>query len=263
MFTYPAINPVALNLGPLQIHWYGLAYLVGFALAWWLALGRAQRLGLNKNQITDLLFYCAFGVILGGRLGYALFYHFERVLADPLWLFKVWEGGMAFHGGFIGVVLAVVYFAYKHKLNWLDLGDFIAPFTPLGFALGRLGNFINGELWGRITTQPWGMIFPQAGPEPRHASQIYQFFLEGLLLFALLWLFSRKPRPRGSVTGLFLLGYGSLRFLVEFTREPDAHLGLLTAGLSMGQLLSMPMVFLGVLLLVVAYRKKTQQVHNK
>ena len=255
MLTYPALDPVAISLGPIQVHWYGLTYMVGFLLAWWLARGRADRLGLTKDQIGDLLFYTAAGVILGGRLGYALFYHFDRVLADPLWLLRVWEGGMAFHGGFLGVALAVWLFARKHKINWLELGDFVAPFTPLGLGLGRIGNFINGELWGRVTYVPWGMVFPGAGPEPRHPSQLYQFALEGLVFFALLWWFSRQPRPAGSVIGLFLIGYGTFRFLVEFTREPDAHLGLLLGGLSMGQLLSLPMLIAGIVLMVFAYRR--------
>lgn len=254
MLIYPEIDPVAISLGPLQVHWYGLTYLVGFLAAWWLARQRADRLGLTKEQVGDLLFYSAIGVILGGRLGYALFYHFDRVLADPLWLFRVWEGGMAFHGGFLGVVLAVWLFARKHKIHWLQLGDFIAPFTPIGLGLGRLGNFINGELWGRASNVPWAMVFPGAGPDPRHPSQLYQFALEGVVLFALLWWFSRHPRPVGSVSGLFLMGYGVLRFMVEFTREPDAHLGLLLSGLSMGQLLSLPMILAGALLMHLAYR---------
>lgn len=255
MLVYPNINPVAISLGPIQIHWYGLAYLVGFLFAWWLARQRADRLGLSKEQIGDLTFYAAVGVILGGRLGYALFYHFDRVLADPLWLLRVWEGGMAFHGGFLGVAVAVWLFAHKHRINWFQLGDFVAPLAPVGLGLGRLGNFINGELWGRVTTSPLGMVFPGAGSEPRHPSQLYQFALEGVVLFALLWWFSRQPRPAGSVSGLFLVGYGSLRFLTEFTREPDAHLGLLLGGLSMGQLLSLPMVLIGVLLMVWAYQQ--------
>jgi len=181
------------------------------------------------------------------------------VLADPLWLLRVWEGGMAFHGGFLGVAVALLFFARKHRLSWLQLGDFVAPLTPLGLGLGRLGNFINGELWGRVSDVPWAMVFPDGGPDPRHPSQLYQFALEGALLFLVLWLFSRKPRPMGSVTGLFLIGYGSLRFLVEFTREPDAHLGLLLGGLSMGQLLSLPMVAVGVALMVWAYRGQNKK----
>ncbi len=253
---YPQIDPVAFSLGPVSVHWYGLTYLVGIGLAWWLARQRAKRLGLTHEQIGDLVFYAALGVVLGGRLGYALFYHFDRVLADPLWLLRVWEGGMAFHGGFLGVVVALIVFARRHRLHWLELGDFVAPLTPIGLGLGRLGNFINGELWGRTTEVPWGMVFPGAGDMARHPSQLYQFALEGLLLFILLWIFSRQPRPLGSVSGLFLLGYGSLRFLVEFTREPDAHLGLLTAGLSMGQLLSLPMILVGGGLIYWAYRNK-------
>ncbi|SFX30949.1 prolipoprotein diacylglyceryl transferase [Marinospirillum alkaliphilum] len=258
MLTYPSINPVAISLGPVQIHWYGLAYLVGFLVAWWLARQRAERLGLTREQISDLTFYAAVGVILGGRLGYALFYHFDRVLIDPLWLLRVWEGGMAFHGGFLGVAVAVWLFARKHRLNLFQLGDFVAPLTPIGLGLGRLGNFINGELWGRVTDSPLGMVFPGAGPDPRHPSQLYQFALEGVVLFALLWWFSRQPRPAGSVSGLFLVGYGSLRFLGEFAREPDAHLGLLLGGLSMGQLLSLPMLLAGVALMVWAYQQDQQ-----
>jgi len=259
LLNYPNIDPVAFSLGPIQVHWYGLTYLVGIGLAWWLARQRADRLGLSKDQISDLTFYAAVGVILGGRFGYALFYHFDRVLADPLWLLRVWEGGMAFHGGFLGVVVALLLFARKHRLPLLKLGDFVAPLTPIGLGLGRLGNFINGELWGRVSDVPWAMVFPNGGPDPRHPSQLYQFALEGMLLFLVLWLFSRQPRPVGSVTGLFLVGYGSLRFLAEFTREPDAHLGLLLGGLSMGQLLSLPMVAVGIALMVWAYRSQDKK----
>ncbi|MDR9467040.1 prolipoprotein diacylglyceryl transferase [Marinospirillum sp.] len=259
MLNYPEIDPVAFSLGPVQVHWYGLTYLVGIGMAWWLARQRADRLGLSKDQVSDLIFYAAVGVILGGRLGYAFFYHFDRVLADPLWLLRVWEGGMAFHGGFLGVAVALLVFARKHRLPWLQLGDFVAPLTPLGLGLGRLGNFINGELWGRVSEVPWAMVFPGGGPDPRHPSQLYQFALEGVLLFLVLWLFSRQPRPAGSVAGLFLIGYGILRFLVEFTREPDAHLGLLLGGLSMGQILSLPMVAVGVALMVWAYRGQNKK----
>lgn len=257
MLTYPSIDPVAISLGPVQIHWYGLAYLVGFVLAWWLAKRRADQLGLNAEQIGDLTFYAAAGVLLGGRMGYVLFYHFERFLQDPLWLLRIWEGGMAFHGGLLGVLIALWLFARKHQLPWLRLGDFVAPLVPIGLGLGRLGNFINGELWGRVTEVPWGMVFPGAGPDPRHPSQLYQASLEGLLLFILLFWYARKPRPIGSVSGLFLLGYGTFRFIGEFAREPDAHLGFLLAGLSMGQLLSIPMVMAGVWLM---WRARTQPV---
>lgn len=259
MLTYPQINPVAFSLGSLEVHWYGLAYLVGFLLAWGLANLRRHQLGLTQDQISDLLFYSALGVILGGRLGYALFYHFDRVLAEPLWLFKLWEGGMSFHGGFLGVILCVAFFTRKYKLRWLAITDFIAPLIPLGLGLGRLANFINAELWGRVSQVPWAMVFPNAGPDPRHPSQLYQFALEGVALFALLWLFSRKPRPVGSVSGLFLIGYGSFRFLVEFTREPDAHLGLLAMGLSMGQLLSLPMLAAGIAFIYLAYKTPAKQ----
>lgn len=255
MLTYPDIDPVAISLGPIQIHWYGLAYLVGFLAAWWLAKRRIDRVGLTPAQLSDLTFYAALGVVLGGRLGSALFYHFDRVLADPLWLLRVWDGGMAFHGGFIGVAVAVLLFARKHRIPLWQLGDFVAPMTPIGLGLGRLGNFVNGELWGRVTDVSWGMVFPGAGPDPRHPSQLYQFALEGVVLFVLLWWFSSRPRPAGSVSGLFLVGYGLMRFLVEFTREPDAHLGLLLGGLSMGQLLSVPMILAGAALMIWAYRQ--------
>lgn len=254
MLTHPQFDPVALKLGPLEIHWYGLAYLAGFALAWYLAKLRLSRLGITKDQLSDLLFYSALGVVLGGRLGYALFYQFDQLLVDPLWLFKLWEGGMSFHGGFLGVIICVAFFTRKHQLQWLAVTDFIAPLIPLGLALGRLANFVNAELWGRVSQVPWAMVFPDAGPLARHPSQLYQFALEGVLLFALLWWFSRQPRPLGSVSGLFLLGYGSLRFLVEFTREPDAHLGLLTFGLSMGQLLCLPMLVAGIAFMHFAYK---------
>ncbi|ODC02406.1 prolipoprotein diacylglyceryl transferase [Terasakiispira papahanaumokuakeensis] len=251
MLQYPHIDPVAVSLGPLQVHWYGLMYLFGFTGAWWLARKRASRLGLTHEQVGDLVFYGALGVILGGRIGYAIFYHFDRVLAEPLWLFKVWEGGMSFHGGLIGVVLAMLLYARRHQLTLLALGDFIAPMVPIGLGLGRLGNFINGELWGRPTDLWVGMVFPGAGPLPRHPSQLYEFALEGVVLFTVLWLYSSKPRAQGRVAGLFLLGYGVFRTLVEFAREPDAQLGFIAMNwLTMGQLLSIPMMVIGIWLLL-------------
>jgi phosphatidylglycerol:prolipoprotein diacylglycerol transferase len=258
MLVHPQFNPVAIHLGPLAIHWYGLMYLAGFLTFLW--LGRKRIATLNNPQINtklldDLLFYGVLGVILGGRLGYVLFYKAGYYSAHPLEIFAVWQGGMSFHGGFLGVLMAMAWFAHKQKLHWLQLTDFIAPLVPPGLAFGRLGNFINGELWGRPTDMPWAMIFPKVDSLPRHPSQLYEFALEGLLLFTLLWLYARKPRPVGAVSGLFLIGYGSFRFIVEFTREPDDFLGLLSLGMSMGQWLSLPMVIAGVLMMVLSYRR--------
>ena len=259
MLIHPQFDPVALHLGPLAIRWYGLMYLLAFAL--FLLLGR-QRIktgpqpGWNVRQLDDLLFYGVLGVVLGGRLGYVLFYQPAHFLAHPIEIFYVWQGGMAFHGGFLGVLAAMWLFARKTGKNWLAITDFIAPLVPLGLGAGRIGNFINGELWGRPTDVPWAVVFPQIDSIPRHPSQLYQFALEGLALFALLWLFSRRPRPVGAVSGLFLIGYGAFRFLAEFTREPDSFLGLLAMGLSMGQWLSLPMVAAGIFMLRWAYRNK-------
>ena len=259
MLVHPQFDPVAIQLGPIAIHWYGLMYLVAFMQI--LLLGRwcikhRRWSGWDMKMLDDALFYGVLGTIVGGRLGYVLFYKPAEYLAHPLDIFKVWEGGMSFHGGFLGVILALALFARRHQLRWLSVTDFIAPLVPLGLAAGRLGNFINGELWGRATDLPWGMVFPQAGDGiARHPSQLYQLAGEGLLLFAILWLYSRKPRPVGAVSGVFLIGYGSLRFLAEFAREPDAFLGLLGLGLSMGQWLSLPMVVVGVVMLRWAQRQ--------
>lgn len=258
MLQYPAINPVALQLGPISIHWYGLMYLIGFALVWILGRKRIQRgqTDLNLKDLEDIIFYCVLGVIVGGRLGYVLFYKPSQYLANPLEIFYLWEGGMAFHGGLIGVVVVLLLYARKRQKPLLELGDFIAPLIPLGLGAGRVGNFINGELWGRATHLPWGMVFPQTGDGiARHPSQLYEMALEGLVLFALLWWFARKPRPMGQISAVFLMGYGTFRFLVEFTREPDYFLGLLAGGLSMGQLLSLPMVIVGIIIFVWAAKK--------
>jgi len=254
--AYPEIDPVAFTLGPLKVHWYGLMYLVGFAWAWWLAVNRSERSWspVRRQKIEDLVVYVAFGVILGGRAGYVLFYNFEKWLADPLWLFRVWEGGMAFHGGLLGVIVAMAIFARQIKQPFLAVADFVAPLVPIGLGLGRIGNFIGQELWGRETSGPWGMVFPR-DPEQllRHPSQLYQAALEGLALFLVLFLFSRKPRPTGLVSGLFLLLYGIFRFCVEFAREPDAHIGFDWQGwLTRGQLLSMPMILGGVILILAS-----------
>jgi phosphatidylglycerol:prolipoprotein diacylglycerol transferase len=259
MLTHPQIDPVAIHLGPLAVHWYGLMYLLGFAL--FLLLGRyrlrkLQRPGWNETMLDDLLFYGVLGVVLGGRLGEVLFYQPGYYFSNPLQIFAVWKGGMSFHGGFIGVMVAMAVFARRYKLVWLQLMDFIAPLVPLGLGAGRIGNFINSELWGKPTDLPWGMVFSNVDNLPRHPSQLYEFALEGVALFTLLWLYSNKPRPTAAVSGLFLIGYGSFRFIGEFARTPDDGIfGLMTWGVSMGQWLSLPMVLAGVAMMLWAYRK--------
>ena len=257
MLIHPQFDPVALQLGPLAVRWYGLMYLVGFALIW--AAGRyriARAPGgvWAARDLDDALFYGILGTILGGRLGYVLFYKFGEYVAEPWRVFYVWEGGMSFHGGMLGVILALAWFARSRRQDWLAVTDFIAPLAPLGLAAGRLGNFINAELWGRPASVPWAMVFPNVDGVPRHPSQLYEFALEGVVLFTLLWWFSSRSRARGAVSGAFMLGYGLLRFLVEFTREPDGFLGLLSFGLSMGQWLSAPMIVVGAVLMAWAYR---------
>ena len=256
MIAQPNIDPVAFSIGPLAVRWYGLMYLAGFAAAWLLGTARIRK-GLapvTRLAFDDLVFYAVLGVILGGRLGYVLFYKPGYYAAHPLEVFYVWQGGMSFHGGLLGVMAAMWLAARKHGVDWLRLMDFVAPLVPPGLAAGRLANFINGELWGRVTDVPWAMVFRGAGPQPRHPSQLYQLALEGLALFAVLWWFSAKPRPRGQVSGLFLIGYGTFRFIVEFAREPDAFLGLLALGLSMGQWLCLPMIAAGLALFAWARR---------
>ncbi|MGI9274690.1 MAG: prolipoprotein diacylglyceryl transferase [Endozoicomonas sp.] len=259
MIPYPEIDPIAFSLGPLSVRWYGLMYLIGFAAAWWLGIYRARRSGglWQEEQVGDLIFYGALGVIAGGRFGYVIFYNFDYFLQNPLWLFSVWEGGMSFHGGLLGVLLAMWLFGRKHGKNFFQMTDFIAPIVPLGLGAGRIGNFIGGELWGRASDVPWAIIFPTDPAQlPRHPSQLYQFAIEGLVLFSVLWWFSSKPRPRMAVSGLFLLIYGIGRFLVEFVRQPDAQLGYIAFDwLTMGQLLSTPMILLGAALMAVAYKK--------
>jgi phosphatidylglycerol---prolipoprotein diacylglyceryl transferase len=259
MLVHPQFDPIAIKLGPLAVHWYGLMYLVGFALLW--AAGRyriARAPGgvWSASDLDDALFWGILGTILGGRLGYILFYKFSDYATEPWRIFYVWEGGMSFHGGMLGVILALVLFARSRRQDWLAVTDFVAPLVPLGLAAGRLGNFINAELWGRPASVPWAMVFPNVDGVPRHPSQLYEFFLEGVVLLACLWWFSLKPRPRGAVSGAFLLGYGLLRFLVEFTREPDRHLGVLAAGLSMGQWLSLPMMAAGAAIIAWAQRAR-------
>ncbi|HET7833051.1 MAG TPA: prolipoprotein diacylglyceryl transferase [Gallionella sp.] len=259
MLVHPQFDPVALHLGPFGIHWYGLMYLAGFLTFLWLGHRRIATLNIaqfDNKALDDMLFYGVLGVIIGGRLGEVLFYNPGYYFARPLEIFAVWQGGMSFHGGFLGVLVAMAWFAHRHHLRWLQLMDFVAPLVPPGLAFGRLGNFINGELWGRPTDLPWGMIFPQVDNLPRHPSQLYEFALEGVALFILLWLYSSKPRPVGAVSGLFLIGYGSFRFLAEFARNPDDGIfGYMTFGVSMGQWLSLPMVLIGILLMVRSYRR--------
>lgn len=258
MLVHPQFDPVALQVGPLSIHWYGLMYLIAFLSVLWLGKWRARHQpwqGWKPEYMDDALFYGAIGVILGGRLGYVLFYQPGYYLSHPLEILALWQGGMSFHGGFLGVLLAMVFFSRKIGKSWLAVMDFVAPLVPLGLAAGRLGNFINGELWGRATSVPWGMVFPQADDLPRHPSQLYELGLEGLVLFAILWWYSSKPRPVGAVSALFLIGYGGFRFLVEFTREPDSFLGLLALNMSMGQWLSLPMVLIGIWMLYRSHAK--------
>jgi len=257
VLAYPQIDPVAVAIGPLKIHWYGLAYLAGLGFAWWLAVRRSRRpdAPLSRGQVDDLIFYAALGVVLGGRIGYALFYGAERLASEPSWLLRVWEGGMSFHGGLLGVVIATAVFARRHALPLSSMLDFVAPLAPLGLALGRLANFVGQELWGRPTDVPWAMVFPADSLAlPRHPSQLYQFALEGMLLFVILIWFSARPRPPWAVAGLFALGYGCLRFFAEFFREPDAHIGFQALGwVTRGQLLCLPMIALGAYLLWLAY----------
>jgi phosphatidylglycerol:prolipoprotein diacylglycerol transferase len=254
MLVHPQFNPVALQLGPVAVHWYGLTYLVAFGLFLWLAARRvgqpdfAQR-GWTRRDVEDLLFFGVLGVVIGGRIGYSLFYKPGYYAAHPLEILQVWKGGMSFHGGLLGVIAAMVLFARTRKRSLLDVTDLIAPCVPTGLASGRIGNFINGELWGRAAdpSLPWAMVFPQSGSElPRHPSQLYQFLLEGLLLFVLLWIYASRPRRLGQVSGMFLVGYGVLRFIAEYFREPDGFLGLLALNMSMGQWLCLPMVATGV-----------------
>lgn len=260
MLVHPQFDPVLFSLGPVAVRWYGLMYVVGFVAFIWLGKRRVRQglgHGLEVKDVDDMLIFGVLGVILGGRLGYVLFYKPGYYLEHPAEILQVWSGGMSFHGGFIGVMLAVALFCRMRKRRWLATMDFIAPLVPIGLAAGRMGNFINGELPGRPTSLPWGMWFPQHDPAPlaRHPSQLYQFALEGLALFAILWIYSRKPRPVGAVSGAFLAGYGFFRFVAEFARQPDDFLGLLGLGLSMGQWLSLPMVVAGFAMMAWAYKR--------
>jgi phosphatidylglycerol:prolipoprotein diacylglycerol transferase len=261
MIMYPEINPIAFQVGPLAVHWYGLMYLVGFLGGWALLRLRLQGStfprGFTKDQLADIVFYCALGVILGGRIGYMLFYAWSDFVAHPLSIFQIWHGGMSFHGGLIGVIIALSLYARKMGKTFIDITDFIAPVAPIGLGAGRIGNFINGELWGHVSTVPWAMVFRDAGPLPRHPSQLYEFLLEGVVLFIILWTFSKKPRPRWAVSGLFLFFYGLFRFVIEFFREPDVQIGYIAWGwLTKGQLLSLPMILAGILMFTWSYSRR-------
>ena len=256
MLEYPGFDPIAFEIGPLKVHWYGIMYLVGFAVAWWLARLRASRPDStwSPGAVDDLVFYGMLGVILGGRLGYVLFYGMQYWAEDPWYPIRIWEGGMSFHGGLLGVLIALVILAVRRGRNIADVFDFAAPLPGIGLFAGRIGNFINGELWGKPTDVPWGF---KVDGEVRHASQLYEAFLEGLVLFAVLWWFTSRPRPRLAPSGLFLVIYGTARFLVEFVRVPDEHIGYLAGDwFTMGQALSLPMIVAGAVLLVIAYRRR-------
>ncbi len=288
MLIHPQFDPIAISLGPVSVRWYGLMYLFAFVSAnllgrWRVRQPHVAAQGWQAQDIDDLLLYGVLGTVLGGRLGYVLFYKADFYFTHPLEIFKVWQGGMSFHGGLLGVMAAMLIFAYQRKRPWLQVMDLIAPLVPLGLAAGRLGNFINGELWGRVTDSNawWSMVFPQAAQQdrswllahpkqitfdllsvltnyhglPRHPSQLYEMVLEGLLLFIILWCFARRPRPLGAVSAVFLIGYASARCVIELAREPDDFLGVLAFGLSMGQWLSVPMLALGIVLLGWSYKR--------
>ncbi|WMY97135.1 MAG: prolipoprotein diacylglyceryl transferase [Arsenophonus sp.] len=272
------LNPVIISIGPIKFYWYGMMYLIGFVFAMWLAkrMANKKNSGWTKIEVENLLYFSFFGVIIGGRLGYVLFYNFSIFLSDPFYFFKLWNGGMSFHGGLIGVICTMFWYAYKTRRNFFVVADFMAPLIPFGLGVGRIGNFINGELWGRVTLKtPWAMLFPGShnndiqivnqnpnllpilkrygGLLPRHPSQLYEMFLEGIILFIILNLFIYKSRPKGSVSGLFLIVYGIFRIFVEFFREPDFQLGLFF-GMSMGQILSLPMIIFGIFIIKYTYK---------
>lgn len=265
---FPNFDPVILQIwGPIGLNWYGLTYLLGFLGAWWMGKSRSQLPGsiFTADQVSDFLFYAFLGVVLGGRIGYVLFYHFDFFMEDPRYLFRIYDGGMSFHGGLLGVLVSFWYFARKTNKTFFEIADFFAPMAPIGLATGRFGNFINGELWGKVTdlqSTPWAMHFPHdpAGVY-RHPSMLYECLLEGIVLFFILYFYSKKPRPKMAVSALFLIGYGSFRFIVEYFREPDAHLKEMAEFLSMGQLLSLPMILLGGVMLALAYQKKQASVN--
>jgi len=253
---FPVIDPVIFSIGPVSLRWYGTMYLIGFLAAMFMANKVADRSNgaWTRDQVSDLLFYGFLGVILGGRVGYVLFYQFDYFLSEPLYLLQIWQGGMSFHGGLLGVILAIFIFARKTKKNFLAVGDFVAPLVPIGLGMGRLGNFINAELWGRQTDVSWAMVFPTDPLQvPRHPSQLYEFALEGVVLFAILYIIARKTNRLGLASGAFLIGYGVFRSFVEFFREPDAHLGLYLSFISKGQILSVPMILAGIFIIYLGH----------
>lgn len=261
MIPFPPIDPVAFKIGPVAVHWYGLSYIVGIGLGWGLLHDRAGRSNgrWTRDQVADLVFYAALGGVLGGRIGYVLFYNLHTYLTQPASIFAVWRGGMSFHGGVIGMSLALAWFARANQRSFLEVADFLVPVVPIGLGLGRIANFVNQELWGAPTTQAWGVLFtnPAAGGIARHPTQLYEAFLEGLVLFLILNALARKPRAHGTLLACFLMFYGLFRFVVEFVREPDAHIGYLAFNwLTMGQLLSVPMILVGAVLLVAANTRK-------
>lgn len=261
MLMYPAIDPVAFHIASWPVYWYGMMYMVGFLGGWALLSLRVHYSprGFTQDQTSDIVFYAALGAIVGGRLGYMLFYDSYAWLGNPSLILQTWKGGMSFHGGLLGVLVAMLLLIKKYKKSFLELTDFISPVIPIGLGAGRIGNFINGELWGRATDVPWGMVFPHVDALPRHPSQLYEFFLEGVVLFAVLWLYSGKKRPTGAVSGVFAVGYGLFRCFIEFFREPDAPIGYIAFGwLTEGQLLSIPLVLVGIVLIVMAYRRETK-----
>ncbi len=265
MLQYPHIDPIALSLGPLKIHWYGIMYLVGFAAVWLLGVYRSKKpwSPVKSEQVGDVIFYAALGVVLGGRIGYMLFYDFSNFIHQPWIIVQVWDGGMSFHGGLIGVILAMWVYARRIKVHMIDILDFFAPMTPIGLGAGRLGNFINGELWGRVTDSPIGMVFPTGGPLPRYPSQLIEFCLEGVLFFIILWALSIKPKPRYFISAMFLLCYGCFRFIVEFFREPDPQLGFIAFGwMTQGQRLCIPMIVIGVGMLIWLWVKRKRVKHE-
>lgn len=263
---FPAIDPIIFSIGPVALRWYGMMYLIGFLAAMFIANKAADKSSgeWTREQVSDLLFYGFLGVIVGGRVGYVFFYQFDYFLSDPLYLLKVWTGGMSFHGGLLGVIAAVYLFARKVNKSFLQVGDFVVPLVPIGLGMGRLGNFINAELWGRESDVPWAMVFPTDPLQlPRHPSQLYEFFLEGVVLFAILYLVARKPRSLGLASGVFLIGYGVFRTIIEFFREPDAHLGLYFSFISKGQILSVPMILGGVLVIYLGHLIQEKQIINR
>ena len=254
MLTYPDIDPIIFEFGFLKVRWYGLMYVIGFVFAWWLARRRAMKpwAPIKPDQVDDLIFYSMLGVIIGGRLGYSLVYGWDQLLSDPLYIFKITDGGMSFHGGLAGVMVAIWLFGRKLGRRFWEMGDFVAPLAPLGLGFGRIGNFINGELWGKPTDVPWSF---NVNGQALHPSQLYEAALEGFVLFAIVWVYSSKPRPYRAVSGVFLVGYGVFRFFVEFYRVPDAHLDYLALGwVTMGQILTAPMIILGAVLLWLSRR---------